>query len=93
MKPVCSSNPIETNENEDGYMDDLTGEYILPSDSQTESEVEEGRAKRKKAVFAEENERLVKNYFAKIIKNPSVLVKNKSIIGIGEKQKHCMCVR
>ena len=47
MKPVCSSNSTDVNENEDGNTDELTGEYLPPSDSGTESEIEEGRVKRK----------------------------------------------
>ena len=79
MKLVCSSNSTDVNENENGNTDELTGEYVPPSDSGTESEVEEGRVKRKRTVFAKEEERLIKNHFAKIIENPSVLVKNKSV--------------
>ena len=59
MELVCSSNSTDINENENGNTDELTGEYVPPSDSGTESEVEEGRVKRKRAVFAKEEERLI----------------------------------
>ena len=79
MNLVCSSNTTDVNENEDKNMDDLKGKYIPPLDWRTESEVEEGRTKIKRRVFGKEEETLIKNHFVKFIKNPSVLVKNKSI--------------
>ena len=51
MKLVCSSNSTDVNGNENGNTDELTGEYVPPSDSGTESEVEEGRVKRKRQLL------------------------------------------